>query len=105
MTLWTKAAFAACVSVSGFTALPALALRPFDGTDADVAAPGEFELEFGPAHYLREGPNKGILAPAVIANFGIQHDREIVLEGKLKKLFTAEPGESRTSVVDTALSL
>jgi hypothetical protein len=26
----------------------ALAYRPFDSTDADVARPGEFELELGP---------------------------------------------------------
>ncbi len=29
-------------------AAPALAYRPFDSTDADVAGPGEFELELGP---------------------------------------------------------
>ena len=29
------------------------AYRPFDQTDADLAAPGEFEFEFGPAQALR----------------------------------------------------
>jgi hypothetical protein len=86
-------------------ASPAHALRPYDGTDADVAGPKEFELELGPVQYLREGGNKGLVAPAVIANWGIEHDREIVLEGKLKHLFSPEPGEHKTSVVDTALSL
>jgi hypothetical protein len=98
-------ASAACLLLVAAATTPAHALRPFDGTDADVAGPREFELEFGPAQYLREGGNKGVLAPAVVANFGIQHDREIVVEGKLKRLFSAEPGEARTSLVDTALSL
>ena len=95
----------ACVPLLSRLTFPAHALRPYDGTDADVAGPREFELELGPVHYLREGGNKGVLAPAAIANFGIQHDREIVLEGKLKHLFSTEPGEHKTSLVDTALSL
>jgi len=83
----------------------ALAYRPFDGTDAAVAGPKEFELEFGPVHYLREGDDKGIIVPAFIANFGLENDREIVLEGKVKRLFSNPSGEERTSLVDTALSL
>jgi hypothetical protein len=42
--------------------MDAHAYRPFDGTDAAVAGPKEFELEFGPVHYLREGADKGIIA-------------------------------------------
>jgi hypothetical protein len=86
-------------------AASAAGYRPFDGTDAAVAGPQEFELEFGPLHYLREGDDKGIIAPAFIANFGIEGDREIVLEGKVKRLFDNPSGEQRTSLVDTALSL
>ena len=33
---------------------PALALRPYDSTDADVAKQGEFELELGPVGRRRE---------------------------------------------------
>ena len=36
---------------------PAWAYRPFDGTDAAVAAPGEVEIELQPAGRLREGGN------------------------------------------------
>jgi hypothetical protein len=86
-------------------AASAAAYRPFDGTDAAVAGPKEFELEFGPLQYLREGGDKGIIAPAFIANFGIEGDREIVLEGKVKRLFRNPSGKQRTSLVDTALSL
>jgi hypothetical protein len=83
----------------------AFALRPYDSTDASVAGPGEFELELGPVGYLREGPGKSLIAPAVIANFGISGDREIVLEGKLKTLQGDSSEGYRTSLVDTALSL
>lgn len=83
----------------------AFAYRPFDSTDAGVAGPGEFELEFGPVGYLREGRERSLIAPAVVANFGISGDREIVLEGKLKTLQGDLSEGSRTSLVDTALSL
>jgi hypothetical protein len=83
----------------------AFAYRPFDSTDASVAGPGEFELEFGPVGYLREGRARSFIAPAAIANFGISGDREIVLEGKLKTLQGDFSEGPRTSLVDTALSL
>jgi hypothetical protein len=83
----------------------AAAYRPFDGTDAAVSGPQEFELEFGPVHYLQEGSDRGVIAPAFVANYGIEGDREIVLEGKVKRLFSSPPGQDRTSVTDTALSL
>jgi hypothetical protein len=83
----------------------AFAYRPFDSTDASVAGPGEFELEFGPVGHLREGRERSFIAPAFIANFGISDDREIVLEGKLKTFQGNLFEGSRTSLVDTALSL
>ncbi|AYH43248.1 hypothetical protein [Azoarcus sp. DN11] len=83
----------------------ALAYRPFDGTDAAVADEGEFELEFSPASYLREGSERSLFAPAVVANFGISEDREIVLEGKLRSRRDTPAEGHRTSLEDTALSL
>lgn len=78
-------------------ALPAHALRPFDGTDAAVADEGEFELEFGPLTRLREDGRHTWLAPALVANWGMGADRELVLEGKRRS--------SDGSVFDAALSL
>lgn len=83
----------------------AFAYRPFDGTDASVAEAGEFELEFSPVGYLREGSARSLIAPALVANWGISHDREIVLEGKLKTLRDSPPEGHRTSLEDTAFSL
>ena len=36
----------------------AFAYRPFDSTDAAVAAKGEVELELGPLGFLKTGPDR-----------------------------------------------
>lgn len=61
---------------------PALAYRPFDGTDAAVAAPGEVETELGPAGYLRQGAERTLIAPALRLNYGLAPRWEAVLEGE-----------------------
>lgn len=95
-----------CVFCAAVQALPALAYRPFDSTDASVADGREFEFELGPLGYLREGPAKSLIMPTLVANYGLGDDREIVLEGKvLKPWDNADGGDARTSLVDTALSL
>ncbi|HMH19589.1 MAG TPA: hypothetical protein VK572_15740 [Burkholderiales bacterium] len=81
----------------------ALAYRPFDSTDADVAEPGVFELELGPLGRIREGPEKFRVAPAVVANFGLSGERELVLQGQRQTALQEVPGEPRTSIVDTGL--
>ena len=47
----------------------ALAYRPFDGTDADVAPRGELELEIGTVGYLH-GRDGTAVAPMQVVNFG-----------------------------------
>jgi hypothetical protein len=75
---WLLAAsFAAAVSCSG----EALAYRPFDSTDADVAKPLELELEFGPLDYLVVGKGSW-LAPNLVVNLGAVPGIELVLEGQ-----------------------
>jgi hypothetical protein len=59
---------------------PALAYRPFDGTDAAVAAPGEVEIELQPAGRLREATT--LVAPATVFNFGLSEGWEAVFEGQ-----------------------
>ena len=56
--------------------LSALAYRPFDGTDAAVADPGEVEIEFQPAGILREAGQTSLVAPATVLNFGFSKDWE-----------------------------
>lgn len=99
-------AFAVCVLFGAITSSPALAYRPFDSTDASVADEGEFELELGPVGRLREGAERSWIAPAVVLNWGLGGDREVVLEGKVKTLVgDLAPDASRTTLVDTVLSL
>jgi hypothetical protein len=61
---------------------PALAYRPFDGTDAAVAAPGEVEIELQPAGRLRDQGTTNLVAPATVFNFGLSEGWEAVFEGQ-----------------------
>ena len=61
---------------------PALAYRPFDGTDAAVAAPGEVEIELQPAGRLRDATGTSLIAPATVFNYGFSEGWEAVLQGQ-----------------------
>jgi hypothetical protein len=61
---------------------PAWAYRPFDGTDAAVAAPGEVEIELQPAGPRRDEAGTRLVAPAVVFNYGLNHEWEAVLESQ-----------------------
>jgi hypothetical protein len=61
---------------------PALAYRPFDGTDAAVAPPGEVEIELQPAGRLRDQGTTTLVAPATVFNFGLSEGWEAVFEGQ-----------------------
>ena len=63
---------------------PLFAYRPFDGTDAAVAEPGQLEIEFQPGGILRDGSQKTLIAPATVLNFGLSKDWEAILEGQLQ---------------------
>jgi hypothetical protein len=82
-------------------AAAAFAYRPFDGTDADVAKATEAEIELGPVQWIREGGRRFLQAPAVVANFGLSHEHELVIEGRHEIALDREPGEPRSALVDT----
>ena len=69
-------------------AAPASAYRPFDGTDAAVADPGEMEIEFQPAGVISSEEQKTLIAPATVFNFGIVKDWEAVFEGLVQTPLT-----------------
>jgi hypothetical protein len=58
----------------------AYAYRPFDGTDADVASPGDFELELGPVQYYSVAGQKNLAVPTTVLNFGLGADTELVVD-------------------------
>jgi len=59
----------------------AYAYRPFDGTDADVAELGDFEIELGPVGYLRQARSSFVVAPTFVGNLGFLPRWELVFEG------------------------
>ena len=75
------AALVACVAMTQ-ACMPTWAYRPFDGTDAAVAAPGELEIEFQPAGSLRQGSDKTLIAPATVVNIGLPDRWEAVFQGQ-----------------------
>jgi hypothetical protein len=97
-------------AVLGFTATVllayagfAFAYRPFDSTDADVAKAGDLEIELGPVQWLRENGKRFLQAPAVIANFGLERERELVIEGRHEVALDAGPDEHRSALVDNGI--
>jgi hypothetical protein len=60
----------------------AWAYRPFDGTDAAIAEPGQVEIELGPAQYLQTGPERMLVAPTIVFNYGLSERWEVVLQGE-----------------------
>lgn len=82
----------------------AFAYRPFDQTDADVAAEHEFELEFGPAQALAS-KDFVALTPNFVLNFGIGPRMELVFDGASQLALGAlRPGAARWGF-DSALLL
>ena len=67
----------------------AFAYRPFDGTDAAVADPGEMEVELQPAGGKSSGGQKTLIAPATVLNYGFAKDWEVVFEGRLETPLSA----------------
>lgn len=89
--------------VAGLLVVPsrADAYRPFDGTDADVANRGVFELELGPVQYYREGRHDFLVSPAIVLNLGIFEDTEIVIDAdQAVALGSLESGTSRVRLLD-----
>jgi len=76
------------VIVTGVTiacsASPALAYRPFDGTDAAVADVNEVEIELGPLGWQRNNSQTTLIAPAFIYNYGFAERWEFVVQGQFE---------------------
>jgi hypothetical protein len=83
----------------------ALALRPFDGTDAAVAKQGTLEFEFGYLGLLRAGREKSLFSPALVTNFGLASANELVVEGRLRTGLGGMDGAAGTTLQDAAISL
>ena len=83
----------------------AFAYRPFDGTDADVAPAGEFELEYGPFGYVKLGRQRYFSGPALVANLGLFPRWELVLQGHELVSLDHQSGQPHSQLLDTGLFL
>jgi hypothetical protein len=80
---------------------PALAMRPFDGTDAAVVPQGGLEFEFGYLGLLRDDGRTFLSSPALVANMGVAPGTELVAEGRLRTRL----GARDSTIDDMALSV
>jgi hypothetical protein len=78
--------------------------RPFEGTDAAVAAKGDVELEIGPVQYLQVQTSHTLVVPALVVNWGFARDWEAVLEGRQLVALGDHPVDHRFQVEGLALS-
>lgn len=87
------------VVILGLTAwsAPARAYRPFDGTDAAVAALGEVEIELQPAGRRQDEGGTTLVAPATVFNYGFSENWEAVLEGQGEASLSAPGPTSLTA--------
>ena len=74
----------AAVLIASAAAWPmaALAYRPFDSTDADVAGEGVWEIELAPFNWRHNDDGVQWIAPAAIVNYSFAKDWELVVEGR-----------------------
>jgi hypothetical protein len=79
----------------------ALAYRPFDGTDADVADFGDFELELGPVHWYSQRDAHSLIAPATVLNLGIIPRVELVVDFQNFVNVDGPQGTPRDQLLDT----
>jgi hypothetical protein len=83
------------------TVRDAHAYRPFDGTDADVAEYGDFELELGPVHWYSQGDAHSLIAPATVLNLGYAPGWELVVDFQNFVGLSPPPGQARDQLLDT----
>jgi len=81
------------------------AYRPFDGTDADVADVGVFELELGPVQFYRRGTSNYLIAPSTVLNLGVARNLELVVDFNQVIAGRANEGEPRVGWRDTDVLL
>jgi hypothetical protein len=80
----TPLVLAGAAATVAFCAVPAVAYRPFDGTDAAVADLHEVEIEFQPFGWQRDGGQTALNAPGIVFNYGFAERWEFVAQGQFE---------------------
>jgi hypothetical protein len=99
-----------CISVglalaTFVAAFPARAYRPFDGTDADVAPSGEFELEIGPAYLAGRDRKSELALPALVLNQGLFPRWELVVDARNRVALHRDAEHPRVQLDDDDVQL
>jgi hypothetical protein len=81
------------------------AYRPFDGTDADTAELGTFELEMGPVHWYDRAGQNYLIAPDTVLNLGILPSTELVIDFQDFVALGALNGRPRVALLETDILL
>jgi hypothetical protein len=81
----TGAALTGATAILTVFAAPAVAYRPFDGTDGAVANLNEVEIEFQPFGWQRDDQQKTLIMPGVRYNWGFADRWEFVAEGQFER--------------------
>jgi hypothetical protein len=102
--LWMRLAFTSAFLLTVGCPSVASAYRPFDGTDADVAKAGEFELELGPGYLAGRGMQPSLALPALVLNQGLVTGWELVVDGR-NIVTRAGSGGLSASLQDTDVQL
>jgi len=92
---------AVTVALMLMRASDARAYRPFDGTDADVAELGTFELELGPVHWYSQSEGHYLIAPATVLNLGYAPGWEFVVDFQNFVGLERVPGVAQDRLLDT----
>jgi hypothetical protein len=59
--------------------------------DAEVAELSELEIELGPVNYYRQGDQTFLITPALVLNFGLGKETEIVIDANLYEALGKSP--------------
>jgi len=92
------------VVISALAGRQAAAYRPFDQTDADVAAVHEVELELGPIGIMRDDDGTTFI-PGFIFNYGFAPTFELVMDAHAAFLWGGRDAAARRRQHQTSLSL
>jgi hypothetical protein len=97
---------AALVLVAGWAALPlhAFAYRPFEGTDAGVAALHKLEVEFSPLGYLHAGDERFLVSPQLSLTYGAGSQIEFGAEARRLVLMSPDADGAKPQIEDVRLT-
>jgi hypothetical protein len=85
IAVWRRAlASLGAAATLTFSAVPAFAYRPFDGTDGAVADLNEVEIEFQSFGWQRDGQQTAVTAPGFVFNYGFAERWEFVAQGQFE---------------------